>query len=90
MNAIEVLLLMTVPCGIGIALFATYRVVREKEGFGRTTAQLAFTWLLPFLGPMVVLHVLRKEPERGSGQYASSESPLNDGAHINQRDATID
>lgn len=90
MNAAELLVLMILICGVGLALLASLRILKEKEGTGRMFAQLAFAWLLPFIGPLTVLHLLRKDAERGSGQYASADDPLVDGAHINQRDASID
>jgi hypothetical protein len=90
MNAVELLVLMTLICGVGLALLASQRIIKERDGLGRMFAQLAFAWLLPFIGPLTVLHLLRKDLERGSGEYAAEEPPLRDGGHINQRDASID
>jgi hypothetical protein len=90
MNAVESIVMIVLVCCIGIALVATHRIIKEKDEVARTFAQLAFAWLLPLIGPLMVLHVLRKDLERGSGEYASEEPPLRDGGHVNQRDASID
>ena len=86
MLAVETLIIAILALGVAFAVTATFRVLKERENFGRTMAQLAFVWFLPFLGPMITIQLLRREAERGSGVYPS-ESSLEDGEHLNLRDA---
>ncbi|MFN0315674.1 MAG: hypothetical protein ACKVQA_11635 [Burkholderiales bacterium] len=41
-------------------------------------ALIALIWLLPYLGAVVVLHLLRQHPERTSGRYPDEREPGDD------------
>jgi len=75
--------------GIAIAVVASIGVIKQRESLGRSAAQLAFVWLVPFIGPLIALQLQRKEPERGPGPSESESASLDDGDRINQRDATF-
>jgi hypothetical protein len=90
MAPIEVMFTFLEAVGFVLAIVATMRIMRERDNFGRSAAQMAFVWLVPFVGPLVTIQLLRKEPERGSGTYSSEKSLLDDGDRIRQRDATFE
>jgi hypothetical protein len=90
MAPIEVVFYVLEAAGFVLAVVATRRIMRERDSFGRSAAQMAFVWLIPFIGPLVTIQLLRKEPERGSGVYPSEQSRLDDGDRIRQRDATFE
>ena|SRR5258708_36417763 len=90
MAPIEVMFAFIAAVGVAVAVVASMRIMREKESLGRSSAQMAFVWLVPFIGPLVTIQLLRKEPERGSGIYPSEQSSLEDGDRIRQRDATFE
>ena len=87
MLPVEILIIAIVVFGVALAVTATFRVIKERESTGRTAAQLAFVWLLPMLGPMVTIQLLRREAERGPGVYPTDSSTLEDGVPLNLRDA---
>jgi hypothetical protein len=89
MAPIELIFIVILFFGFAIAVIASRRVIQGRDSVGRSLAQLAFVWLLPFIGPLVTMHLLRTGSERGSGGYAPDHSSLEDGAHINQRDASF-
>ena len=51
-------------------------------------AQLAFVWLVPLLGPILTLGILRKEQERGPGVYRPELDDSNIDGRISHRRAT--
>lgn len=60
----------------GLVLLATFnfwvswRIVKDDLSTKlQRTAQVAFVWLVPLLGALLALHLLKKEPERSSGAY---------------------
>ena len=50
--------------------WVSWRIMQDdlSTKFQRT-AQVAFVWLVPLLGALPALHLLKKEPERSSGAY---------------------
>jgi hypothetical protein len=53
-----------------INVWATWRVVYDDLSSSlQKVALVTLTWILPTLGALLVLHVLRKHPERRSGRY---------------------
>lgn len=87
MAPIEIALWILLVVGVLLAVAATRRVLVEHENMSRTIGQLAFVWLLPFIGPLIALYILSNASEPGSGQFASAEPPLGDGERIDMRDA---
>ena len=71
---------------LGLASAASLRVVRERESLGRTLAQLAFVWVVPFIGPLVTMQLLRREPERH--RLRETDDPGEVPGKIDQRPAT--
>jgi hypothetical protein len=90
MAPIEGIFIAVLVFGMMVAIVASRRVLKEKDGAARTAVQLAFVWLLPFIGPLITMQLLRNDAVPGSGKYATDEPPLGDGAHINQQDASLD
>lgn len=45
---------------------------------GQRAAQIAFVWLVPFLGALLTLHLKRKQPEPSSGRYREEPDPGDD------------
>lgn len=41
-------------------------------------AQIAFVWLVPFLGALLALHMKRKQPEPSTGRYRERLDPGDD------------
>ena len=86
----EIILVVLFAVAVLLAVWASRRVVKEHEHAGRTAAQLGIVWLLPFIGPMVALYLLRNERERGTADgYRSDNEGWDEAAHLNQRDATF-
>jgi hypothetical protein len=85
MGLIDLLILAIVAAGLAAACVASVRVIRERQEFVRTLAQLAFVWLVPFIGPLVTMQLLRREPELHRSQ--ETDDPGQVGEQINQRSA---
>jgi len=83
---IEVLIYAIVAAGLALACAASVRVVREREAVGRTVAQLVFVWLAPFIGPLVTMQLLRREPERD--RLRETDDPGEVPGKIDQRSAS--
>ena len=90
MAPIEVMFIVLEAIGFVLAIVATRRIMRERDSFGRSAAQMAFVWLVPFIGPLVTIQLLRKEPERGAGVYSPENSSFEHGDRFRQRDATFE
>lgn len=45
---------------------------------GQRVAQIAFVWLVPFLGALLTLHLKRKEAETSTGRYREEPDPGDD------------
>jgi hypothetical protein len=80
---IEFLILAITAAGIAVAFAASLRVIRERQPFGQSAAQLAFVWLVPFIGPLVTIQLLRREPERQRAE--EPDDPGEVGERIDQR-----
>jgi len=69
------------------AIVASVQVLRNGETPGRTWAQLAFVWIVPFIGPLVTMHLLRREPEKH--RLSEPGPPDEIDGRIDQRPATF-
>jgi hypothetical protein len=72
---------IVVICIIVAALnvWASWLVFRDDlSSSGQRWGQFAFVWLVPLIGALVTLHLKRREPERGSGQYREIPDPGDD------------
>lgn len=66
-TAILVGILFACAC---LSAWATFRIVEDDlSSRNQRIAQSVFVWVVPILGAMLVLHLQRKELERGSGKY---------------------
>ena len=90
MAPIEVVFTLIAVATIGLAVVASSRVLREREGFVRSAAQLMFVWLVPLIGPLITIHLLRRDAPRGSGTYSNALAGQEDGDCLRQRDATFE
>jgi len=56
------------------------RVVARDDLSSRAQhiAQVALIWFVPFLGALVVMHLLRKKPEKGMGRYPNDPEYVDD------------
>lgn len=45
---------------------------------GQRASQIAFVWLVPFLGALLTLHLKRKETESSTGRYREEPDPGDD------------
>ena len=79
-------MLAIAAAGLALASVASLRVVREREAVGRTVAQLLFVWVVPFIGPLVTMQLLRREPERH--RLRETDDPGEVPGKIDQRPAT--
>lgn len=69
-----------IAMGFGLAVAASIRVEKEKpESAGQRLGQWLFVWLVPFIGPLVTMQLLRREPEHRAGEYPV-EHPFPDSA----------
>ena len=90
MAPIEILLVVLFATGVLLAVLASWQVVKEHEHAGRTAEQLGIVWLLPFIGPLMTLYLLRSESERGAADgYGASHEGWEDAARVDQQDATF-
>jgi hypothetical protein len=87
MSPIEAVLMGAAVLALAIAIVASIRLARERESFGRFAAQLAIVWFVPFLGPLIAIQLLRKEPERGPNPLEVGPTDFESGDRINQHDA---
>ena len=87
MSPIEAVLTGVAILAIAIAIVASIRLAQDREGFGRFAAQLAIVWLVPFVGPLIAIQLLRKEPERGPNPLETGQTDFESGDRINQHDA---
>src|ERR1700756_2909008 len=87
MPPIEWVFVMIIAACAVLALYASSRVFNEHEGLGRSAAQLAFVWLLPVIGPLVTIHLLRQNPTPGSGMYSNTFAAEETGDWLRQGDA---
>jgi hypothetical protein len=62
-----------------LSSWATWRIAGDDlSSRNQRIAQTVFVWLLPILGPILVLHLQRKELDRGSGKYSEEPDPGDD------------
>ena len=60
-----------VGVSVGLAIFASIRIERERpENNLQRIGQWTFTWLVPIIGPLVTIQLLRREPERSDGEFS--------------------
>jgi hypothetical protein len=63
-------------------VWATWRVVYDDLSSSlQKIALVTLTWVLPVLGALLVLHMQRKHPERGSGRYPAELDTPDDFGH---------
>ena len=86
MAPISILLAIALLVAVVLAILASLRIIKEHETLWRSLGQLAFVWLVPFIGPLVTINLLRKEAERATPYPSDS---LDEGAIFNQRNATL-
>ena len=61
-----------------LSAWVTWRIIRDNLlSRGQRVAQVIFVWVLPILGPLLVLHLQRQHLATGSGRY-SSEPDMED------------
>ena len=69
LELVALMLAVIVVLNVGV----TWRIFRDNwSSPSQRIAQAVIVWLLPFVGALVVLHLQRKQPERGSGQYPAN------------------
>ena len=90
MAPIDIVLIVIVATAVVLAVIASARIIRESESFVRSAAQLAFVWVVPIIGPLVAIHLLRREPVPGSGTYSNTYAAADEGDWLRQRDATFE
>jgi hypothetical protein len=74
----EILVAIFFACAC-LSTWATFRIAGDDlSSRNQRIAQTVFVWLLPILGAMLVLHLQRKELERGSGKYSEQPDPGDD------------
>ena len=89
MSPIEAVLTGVAVLATAIAIVASVRLAQERESLGRFMAQLVFVWLVPFVGPLIAIQLLRKEPERGPNPFETESTDFESGDRINQHDANL-
>ena len=90
MAAIEIVLVLMAVASLALAMVASSRVLRERDGFARSVAQLALVWLIPIIGPLITIYLLRRDAPRGSGTYSNTYAGQEEGDRFRQRDATFE
>ena len=61
-----------------LSAWVTRRIIRDDLlSHGQRVAQVMFVWVLPILGPLLVLHLQRQHLATGAGRY-SSEPDMED------------
>jgi TRAP-type C4-dicarboxylate transport system permease small subunit len=56
--------------GALLNIWASWRVLTDHlSSWQQRIAQLAFVWLLPFIGALVTLHLKKNQPEQVTGTY---------------------
>ena len=90
MAAIEIVLVVIAVASLALAIVASSRVLRERDRFARSVAQLAFVWLIPLIGPLITIYLLRRDAPRGSGTYSNTYAGEEVGDRFRQRDATFE
>ena len=51
--------------------WVTWRIIRDDLlSRGQQVAQVIFVWVLPILGPLLVVHLQRQHLATGSGRYS--------------------
>lgn len=57
----------------------TRRVLRDEFlSPGQRRAQILIVWLIPFLGALLTLHMMRTKPEKFPGRYSEAPDPGDD------------
>jgi hypothetical protein len=76
-------LLLTVGFAlVALNIWATWRMIHDDLSTAlQKAALMAFIWAVPYLGAVLVLHLLRKHPERRSGQYPEEYEPADSAVH---------
>ncbi|MBK6631750.1 MAG: hypothetical protein IPG33_12440 [Betaproteobacteria bacterium] len=66
----EIAILLGVVTWLALNVYASRRSIRDELASpGQRIAQLCFVWLVPILGAIVTLAVLRNTPEPSNGTY---------------------
>lgn len=70
-------IILTVGLVILVALnaYASYQCYQDSiSTVGQRIAQITFIWLLPVIGAVLALRLIRNEPEKGTGNYQSEKT----------------
>lgn len=71
--------------------WATRVVLRDDlASQEQRAAQIAFVWLIPFLGALLTLHMKRTAPERSFGRYSEPPDPGDDFGYSTRRHRKTD
>ena len=87
MAGIEAVIILVICAAVALAIVASAKVIRSGESIGRSLAQLAFVWLVPIIGPLITIQLLRKDPERH--HLSETDPPGEVDGRINNRPATF-
>jgi hypothetical protein len=66
-------------------IWATWRAYDDLSTPLQKVALVALIWVLPVLGALLVLHMLRQHPERRSGHYPGEPDPGDDFGYSRKR-----
>jgi hypothetical protein len=70
MGPFEAVVLIFALAAFGLAVTASISIARDDSSdAAQKRKQWVFVWLLPLLGPIITLQLLRREPERSDGRY---------------------
>jgi hypothetical protein len=62
------------------------RVLRDEFlSPGQRRAQILIVWLIPFLGALLTLHMMRTKPEKFAGRYTEASDPGDDYGYLRPR-----
>ena len=70
---------------LALNTYASYRCLRDSiSSLGQSLAQITFIWVVPVIGAVLALRLIRNEPEKGAGSYPSGKTTGED--YVNSLD----
>jgi hypothetical protein len=71
----EIILTIGLVVLVALNTYASYQCYRDSiSSLGQRLAQIIFIWVVPFMGAVLAIRLLRNEPEKGTGSYQAEKA----------------
>jgi hypothetical protein len=71
----EIILTIGLIVLVALNIYASYQCYRDwTSSVGQRLAQIAFIWVVPVIGAVLAIRLIRNEPEKGTGTYQSEKT----------------